>query len=192
MNKFEDEIIEFLCKEENLRTSLEICSRIAGVKLRLHNEFWSSFDIELKMKLENSPYANSWEVKKVQTKESPYTTMLSPLLPQPAEVGIGLSEDGRNQNYHLFYAVGLHKAGNRKPDSESLRSELRKMRFKKSVGPAYYMHKYLDYRTGTQDFLMHVASDPVDLAKEILGGLWIVFEQINSELFDANITLSKP
>lgn len=192
MNDYNDEIIDFLCQEENLRTALEICSRMDDVKLKLHNEFWLSFDNALKTRLGDSPYANRWEIAKNQPPKSTFTTSLYPLSPQSAEIGIGLSEEGRNQNYHLFYTIGFRKTGTRKPEAAALRSKLRKLGFKKSVGPAYIMHKYLDYRTGKDGFLLRVAANPVDLAQEILEGLWIVFEQTSPEILDANMELSKP
>jgi len=190
MNNYDDETIAFLCKEENLRTTLEICSKMDDVKQRLHDEFWLSFYNTLKLKLDDSPYADSWKIEQNIYTASNDITLLVPLSPQTAEIGIGLTEEGKSKNYHPFYFIWFRTARKKKPELSALRSKLKIMGFKKSLGSTLLMHKYLAYHTGRKDFLLRVAANPDDLAQEIVDGLWIVFEQINAELWDANIALS--
>ena len=40
---YEDAVLDFLSKEENLLIALEVSERIEQLKIRLHEEFWFTF-----------------------------------------------------------------------------------------------------------------------------------------------------
>ena len=110
---YEDAVLDFLSKEENLLIALEVSERIEQLKIRLQEEFWITFRSALQDTLTQSRWSNEWEVRMIGALLQDHAKC--DLVPRSVRQGqrhlrLALQQEPRRSDYHLYYGVCWNKA----------------------------------------------------------------------------------
>jgi len=177
---YEDAVLDFLSKEENLLIALEVSERIEQVKIRLHKEFWITFRSALQDTLTQSRWSNEWEVRMIGAPLKDYAKCV--LVPQSVRQGqrylrLALPQGTRSSDYRLHYGVLWNKALGTElniKEVDVLADKLRKEGFRSDSW--WIGYKYLNYYPPRKEFLLRMAASKDEFIQEMIELLWALFE----------------
>jgi len=112
---YEEAVLDFLSKEENLPIALEVSDRIEQLKIRLHEEFWFTFRNALQDALAKSQRANDWQVRMTDRDGLLKDYAKCWLVPRSFRQGqrylrLALEQGARSLDYPLYYGVHWNRA----------------------------------------------------------------------------------
>ena len=179
---YEDAVLDFLSKEENLLIALEVSERIEQLKIRLHEEFWFTFRSALQDTLTQSRWSNEWEVR-MTVREALLKDYASCLLvPRSIQrdqryLRFGLQQGTRSQDYPLSYGIVWNKALGTElniKEVDVLADKLRKEGFRSDSW--WIGYKYLNYYPPRKEFLLRMAANRDEFIQEMIELLRALFE----------------
>ncbi len=185
---YEQEIIQFLSKPENLSLVFEIADKVYQVRKKLHNEFWDFVINDLESKLRDSQFNKDWELEKSPDLCSSWS-------------GVWFKPKYNVSDYHVFPRIeqwaasdlnifyGLHQKNKNvtiiAQHVQEIIKILRKQGFVKQsdVWPAY---RFMDIHPWTNDFFLRFAKGDRSQAKIVIDLFWDFFSKHALEIKEVN------
>ena len=194
---YEDAVLEFLAREENLLIAVEISERLEQLKVKLHKEFWFGLHSTLQEKLAQSEQSSKWEVWLTEEEELLDNWAgcgIEPISTTEVQryLSVMLQQGARGSGYPLYYGIVWNTPLKTELNIEevtALADELKEEGFKPG-GQWWIGLKYLNYYPTRIEFLLQMATSKDDFVKEIAHTVWKLFEDKRPLIEAANRALA--
>lgn len=127
LNEFNDEIMNFLKKPENLSLAIDIAKRVNHLRKALHKDMWDMIAQDLTKHLSNSEYSESWEVVAPSDEDTFKTNAMCVITPKITEeiernrfLRVAIQQWDRSHNFQLYYGVIWNEKLEEDLDNEKL------------------------------------------------------------------------
>jgi hypothetical protein len=181
----EKDLEEFLAQPGNLRTALEIEKYVRRMRDRYHAACWPKVEEELGARLDASPHAERWYLKKLDLdyRNAGAGRSLAPRLrisdPVTSRLKVTFNQGSAGQGFPLNHGIHWTGSGDRKrerPEYQALQAYLlqRGNQVRNSGGWVYVASS--GYNAGGDRFMLRMASEPELFIGELVELQWVLFE----------------
>lgn len=194
---YEQEVMQFLSRPENLPIALEVAVYVEQIKSALHEKFWNELAINLRQRLNTSAFQEHWRVDAPEDVTKPYAKCVfhpkGPTAPSP--IRIGIEQNTRQGNYALYY--GMHWAHQKpaKADQieavEILRQELLAQGFVKESN-WWLGWQWLNVQVYSAPVLQGMSADSAAFVDTFAEKIWETFLQFRPLAEEVNAKLIAP
>lgn len=196
---YEDAILDFLAKPENLPIALEVAEYVEKLKDSMLEKFWLEFAAQLEGRFDEAKHAPDWKFRKTNTDNllDKWTRCaISPNRPAsaaPAYTEVCFEHNGRGWGYRFYLGVRWTKPVEKIdpfPSLERLRKVMLKHGLKKSSswGPGW---KWTPFYAHGETFLIRMGNDPEKFVAEMVGQTWDLFVALEKHLDRVNQDLQE-
>lgn len=189
---YENEILTFLSKPENIEISLEISEYVEKIKPYLLEKFWLTFANTLRSRLNQSDYYDTWEIMDSFHNgilQSYTTCSISPFVPGMEKINllsVSLQHSTPQKSYSLHYGIGWTKNPVREKNLgvEELYKVLPSNQ--QSNTDWWPSITYTHYSIYGKEGLIRLATNPDDFVAEIADLVWDFFVRLEPTLSNIN------
>jgi hypothetical protein len=197
---YQKQIIDFLCKPENLPIALEVSRNMESLRRYFHKSFWEDITKALQTRLKASRFVDRWNVVFEEDFDQDYAGCLicKKNIPENFKgtyLSLHLQQDSKKAGYQLRYGLVWNKEHKVPPKVSVYKKVLQKSidaGVPESFGNIWWSTLFdLDLYPRSDDFAILYGLSRTDFIKDLSERIWAYFESIEPELYQLNKELMR-
>jgi hypothetical protein len=193
--EYQDQILEFLKKPENLSIALEVMKHLEEMRPYLHQAFWKDIQKGFEARLENSTFADRWIIDTWGNFEGAYCNLRIRIKSIPDTfkgtcLSVGLMQ-GNQKDYQLHYGlIWDGKDGRLAPNSAAYQTLMMLSKtagfYEKDQNQWWPACRYLGIFLRSYEFMQRYGIQPTEFIGGLVEKIWDYFVMLEPSLYELN------